>query len=140
MSATLNSADVPEVSVTDLLVPMRKLIAKGRGLALLTGVSEDDLRALETEIWAHFSAEPQVRLAVALRFRALLDVFAGRRLKDLFLNQGFKLIARAINEASSQRLNTRYGFNPQKFVAALATPPSAARPAVRETREFALAA
>ena len=39
-----------------------------------------------------------------------------RRLKDAFLNQGFKLIARAVHEAAAQRLNTRFGFSAQKFL------------------------
>ena len=75
------------------------------------------------------------------RFRALLDVFSRRRLKQEFLNQGFKLIARAVAEASTQRLNTRYGFSSQKFVSAFA--PAAIRAAARQSQpaaEFAIAA
>ena len=123
MTATINPSDVPEISTDALLVPMRAAIAKGQGLALLNGMIEVDIRALEAEIWAHFANDPQTRLAVALRFRALLDVFAARRLKELFLQNGFKLIARAIREASTQRLNTRFGFKAQKFVAALSVAP-----------------
>ncbi len=124
MSRTINPSDVPIISTEALLVPMRIAIAKGQGLLLLNGMSDADIRALEAEIWQHFSNDPQTRLAVALRFRALLDVFRARRLKHLFLHNGFKLIARAVREASTQRLNTRFGFNSQKFVAALSTPPS----------------
>ncbi len=120
----INPSDVPAVSTGALLVVMRAAIANGQGLALLNGLSEDNIRALETKIWSHFANEPQTRLAVALRFRALLDVFASRRLKELFLQNGFKLIARAIAEASTQRLNTQFGFKAQKFVTALSTPPA----------------
>jgi hypothetical protein len=109
---------------------MRAAIANGQGLALLNGLSETAIRDLETVVWAHFPDDAQTRLAVALRFRALLDVFSARRLKQLFLMNGFKLIARAVAEASQQRLNTDYGFSAQKFVAALSTPPSARRPAL----------
>ena len=119
MTTTIDRTDVPQVSAQDLFMPMRVLIQKGRGLALLRGLSEDELRALENEIWAHFSSDFETRVAVALRFRALVDVFASRRLKDLLLQHGFKTIARAISEAASQRLNTRFGFSPQRFVTAL---------------------
>jgi hypothetical protein len=119
MTASIDTADVRQVSAADLFTPMRMLILQGKGLALLRGLREDDLRALETAFWAEFKGSNDVRLAVALRFRALLDVFANRRLKDILLHRGFKLIARAIEEAATQRLNTRFGFSAQKFVAAL---------------------
>jgi hypothetical protein len=125
MRPPVDCSDVPAVKTEALLIPMRRAIAEGRGLALLTGLKESTIRDLEHELWQHFANEPETRLAVALRFRALLDVFGQRRLKDLFLAQGFKLIARAIREAAQQRLNTRYGFCAQKFVIALATPPAA---------------
>lgn len=124
MTPPVDLTDVPAVTAEALLVPMREAISRGRGLALLTGLDESTIRALEAEIWQSFSCDPRLRLAVALRFRALLDVFAHRRLKELFLQQGFKMIARAIREASLQRLNTRVGFCAQKFVMALATPPA----------------
>lgn len=119
-SITIDSRDVPSVALHDLYAPMRRLIAEGRGLALLNGMSETEIRAVESQIWADFADQPETRLAIALRFRALLDVFATRRLRQEFLNQGFKLIARAVAEASTQRLNTRFGFTAQKFVTALA--------------------
>ena len=102
-------------------MPMRLAIAKGHGSALLTGLEEleeEEVRAIESEVWDRFADDPKTRLAVALRFRALLDVFRARRLKDAFLNQGFKLIARAVHEAAAQRLNTRFGFSAQKFLGA----------------------
>ncbi len=58
---------------------------------------------------------------MALRFRALLAVFDARRLKALFLERGFKLIAAAVKEAAEQPLNTRFGFNAQKLLTALDT-------------------
>lgn len=127
MTSLIDPNDVPPVAAADLLVPMRRAIANGQGLALLHGMSEAAIRDLETHVWAHFNDDPETRLAVALRFRALLDVFAARRLKDLFLLNGFKLIARAVAEASSQRLNTDFGFNRQKFVLALANSPAERR-------------
>lgn len=124
----IDTSEVPPVSLEQLLVPLRAAVANGQGLALLNGLSEAAIRELESVIWAEISC-PKSRVAVALRFRALLDVFGARRLKYLFLTNGFKLIARAAREASAQRLNTEFGFSAQKFVFALSAPPDARRPA-----------
>ena len=137
MTTMINTADVPEVDVHELYVPMRTLIEQGRGLALLNGVSEADLRGLESELWANFKGSDASRLAVALRFRALLDVVSSRRLKQLHLERGFKFIAAAIAVAATQRLNTRYGFRPQNFVARLSL--RTVQPIVHST-DFRLAA
>jgi hypothetical protein len=136
----LNLADVPKVDTAELGIPMRMLIEKGQGLALLKGLSEREIRELEDDIWAEFEGSDEARLAVALRFRALLDVFAARRLKSLLLDHGFKLIAAAITEASRQPLNTRFGFNAQKLLMALDA--ATARPVmdVAETLPFQIAA
>jgi len=127
MSRQIDTSDVPPVSLEHLLVPMRAAIANGQGLALFNGMSEAAIRDIETIAWAHFAGAPHTRLAVALRFRALLDVFGARRLKQLFLMNGFKLIARAVHEAASQRLNIAVGFNAHKFVLALAASPAEQR-------------
>ncbi len=121
MTVILNLADVPKVSAAELAMPMRMLIDKGQGLALLRGLAEHEIRVLESVIWTEFSGTDEARLAVALRFRALLAVFDARRLKALFLERGFKLIAAAVKEAAEQPLNTRFGFNAQKLLMALDT-------------------
>jgi len=130
MTVILNLADVPRVDAAELDIPMRLLIGKGQGLALLKGLTEREIRDLENEIWTGFEGSDEARLAVALRFRALLDVFASRRLKGLLLERGFRLIAAAISEASRQPLNTRFGFNAQRLLTALdaATASPAAEP------------
>ena len=127
MSHQIDTSDIPPVLLEHLLVPMRAAIANGQGLALFNGMSEAAIRDIETIVWAHFAGEPHARLAVALRFRALLDVFRARRLKQLFLMNGFKLIARAVHEAASQRLNIAVGFNAHRFVLALAASPAEQR-------------
>ena len=103
MSLNFDRSDVPPVSHRDLMVPMRAVITSGRGLALFNGLAESDIRALENEVWKAFPDNTETRLAVALRFRALLAVFAARRLKHLFLMSGFKLITEAVGEASASR-------------------------------------
>jgi hypothetical protein len=98
---------------------MQTLIANGQGLALLKGLNERELRKLEDSLWSDFKSDADIRVAVALRFRALVDVFAARRLKDMLLERGFKVIAAAIAAASEQRLNTRFGFNAQRLLLAI---------------------
>jgi hypothetical protein len=115
MTATLNLADVPQVAASDLDLPMQFLIANGQGLALLKGLTEKEIRHLENHIWSVYEGSAERRLAVALRFRALLDVFASRRLKQLLIERGFKVVAAAIAQASEQRLNARFGFSAQKL-------------------------
>lgn len=111
--------DIAMIDPSDLMIPMRHLISNGRGLALLNGLSDADLRALDCIIWQQFSDRPLVRVAVAVRFRALIDVFGARRLRELLLQRGFKLIASAVELAASQRLNPRFGFKSHAFVVAL---------------------
>jgi hypothetical protein len=121
MIARLDPTDVPQVSAADLYRPMQMLIARGQGLALLKGLSERELRQLEDSLWNEFQGNATVRLAVALRMRALVDVFAARRLKDMLLARGFKVIQAAVAAASRQRLNTRFGFNAHNLLLAIDT-------------------
>ncbi len=119
MTTAFDIADVSTVSGDELYQPMRWLIENGQGLALLKGLDEADIRALENDLWRRFDGSTQARLAVALRMRALLDVFEARRLKDLLLNRGFKVVRAAVAFAASERLNPRFGFSAQRFVMAL---------------------
>jgi hypothetical protein len=119
MITKFDATDVPRVAPRDLNRPMQILIANGHGLALLKGLSRSEFRQLECVLWNEFDDDPGTRLAVALRFRALVDVFATQRLKDLLLERGFKVITAAIAETSTLRLNTRFGFYPQKLLLAI---------------------
>jgi hypothetical protein len=119
MTAKFDSADVPTVAASDLYRPMEILIASGQALALLKGLSKHELRDLEHAFWHQFEDDPHTRLAVALRFRALADAFAARRLKNMLIERGFKVIAAAIVAASEQRLNAHFGFNAQRLLIAI---------------------
>jgi hypothetical protein len=123
-----DASDVPAVDPAALNIAFRHLILEGRGLALLKGLTEEEIRGVETVIWAAFPNEAQTRLATALRFRALLGAFGARRLKEAVLLNGFKAIQIAVSEAARQRLNAHYGFRQQHFVMALSG--NATRPAV----------
>jgi len=138
MTIALNLADVPKVAAAELALPMRLLVEKGQGLALLKGLTEREIRDLEIDIWKEFDGSDEARLAMTLRFRALLATFDSRRLKALFLDRGFKLIAAAVKEAAEQPLNHRFGFNAQKLL--LALDQATRSPAAVEARDLPLAA
>lgn len=129
MAASIDLADVPAVSAEELFEPMRMLIGKGLGLALLRGLDEAGFKELEDRLWQQ-PGDAQRRLAVAVRLRGLIAVFGARRLQALMLERGFALIAEAVSLAATSRLNARRGFNPQRFVSALKAVPAAraARP------------
>jgi hypothetical protein len=118
MSKTWDLSDVPTVTSEDLALPMRMLIDAGRGLVLLKGLSDDDLRAITPAIWQHLDAARAS--AVLTRFRCLVDAFSARRLRQLFLDRGHALIDPAIRYAATARLNARWGFNLHRFASTLA--------------------
>ena len=78
--------------LADLDFVIQLLIERGQGLALIRGLREAEIREIEDRIWAEFDSSNDARLAVALRFRALLSVFASRRLKALLLERGYRLL------------------------------------------------
>ncbi|CAA2141901.1 hypothetical protein [Hyphomicrobium sp. ghe19] len=139
MRANIDLADVPAVEARELHFVMDMLIRSGQGLALLRGLKEEEIRSLETRIWTDFEGSDVARLAVALRFRALLDVFASRRLKALFLDRGFRLLTSAALEAAQRPLNIRFGFNAQQLLLAL-NAETAPLNGVREDTPLAMAA
>jgi len=119
MFNTVNRSDVPQVNPDDLALPMQHLVATGRGLAMLRGLSEPELREVDHAMWRALDIEPAQRVAVLLRFRCLIKVFGARRVADLLLHRGYNLIAHAVQVAAGMRLNGDYGFNPVKFERAL---------------------
>jgi hypothetical protein len=119
MASNFNLADVPMVKASDLGFIVQLLVDNGQGLALLRGMREDEIRDIEDRLWADFGGSSDARLATALRFRALLQVFASRRLKALFLERGFRTLLAAAQEAASRPLNVRFGFNSQRMLTAL---------------------
>ncbi|MGE5513377.1 MAG: hypothetical protein ACM31O_19270 [Bacteroidota bacterium] len=119
MTKSLETSDVPLVAPEHLAMAMRVMIESEKGLVLLRGASSADLNQLEEAIWDRIQGDLAYRRAVLLRFRCLVDVFSARRLRTLMLRRGYNLIAPAIHVAASMRLNTKWGFSPQKFCLAL---------------------
>lgn len=123
--ATWDLSDVPAVPSADLAAAMRALIDDERGLVLLRGAAEADLDTVQAELKRRFQGDPQRALAVFVRVRHLIEVFAARRLASMLLDNGYKLLAPAIAIAASLRLNANRGFNPQSFVMSLSAALSA---------------
>lgn len=116
---TVNLSDVPLVDPQAMALPMQYMIDTGRGLAMLRGVSKDELREIDRALWDALGSDPVQRLAVLMRFRCLIRAFGARRLADMLLNNGYDLIAPAVLVAARMRLNADLGFNPLKFERAL---------------------
>ena len=114
---TVNLSDVPLVNPADLARPMQYMLDTGRGLAMLRGITAAELREVDHALWDEL--DPAQRVAVLVRFRSLVKVFAARRLADLLLHTGYNVIAPAVHVAARMRLNTDRGFNPVKFERAL---------------------
>lgn len=119
MTALIDVTDIPAVSERQLMVPLQLLIARGRGLALLDGLDDTTFAEIEDYVWRHLDGGREAKLAVVLRFRALVEVFGARRLKALFLETGFALLAPAIATAAGLRLSARRGFSPQTYLVTL---------------------
>lgn len=115
MAITWDPSDVPTVAAEDLAAPMRRLIAEGRGLVLLRGLMPDDRAIVEECLHQRLGCDPSRELAALMRFRALMDVFACRRLSELLLERGHEVIGPALQTAAELRLSLRWGFNPQRF-------------------------
>lgn len=116
---TVNLSDVPLVDPQAMALPMQYMIDSGRGLAMLRGISKEELREVDHALWDALGAAPVQRLAVLMRFRCLIRVFGSRRLADMLLNNGHSLIAPAVQVAARMRLNADLGFNALKFERAL---------------------
>ena len=115
----LNISDVALVDGRDLGMVMQYMVKSGRGLAMLRGVTEAELREIETALWDELSDDPPQRVAIMVRFRCLIAVFRARRLTDLLMHTGYGLMAPAVQVAARMWLNASLGFNPVKFERAL---------------------
>ena len=119
MPGTLDQTDIPRVAPAELARAMRFMIDNGKGLVLLRGVNGSDMRELEGAIWDRLDGDIVQRRAALVRFQCLVEVFSARRLRELMLRRGFRLIAPALHVAADMRLSTKWGFSPHKFNLAL---------------------
>ena len=119
LAAAIDPADVRPVAPEALLLATRHLVDSGRGLAMLKGLSERELREVDAAVWDDLAGDPAELVETLLRLRCLIRVFGARRLANLFLQRGHSLIAPAVYVAARMRLNTQWGFSPLKFERAL---------------------
>src|SRR5262245_66286172 len=116
---TMNLTDVALVDPDRLALALDYMIKTGRGLAMLRGITEAELREVDQALWNELGSNPAERVAVLVRFRCLVRVFAARRLANLLMHTGYRLLAPAQRVAARMRLNAEIGFNPIKFERAL---------------------
>ena len=122
MTATetsFDTTDLPMVRRAALALAMHLLIEDERGLILLRGATAADRASLEAKFWDCFDGDTREGVATLVRLWSLIDVFQARRLQELLMARGFRLVQSAIKVAASSRLNLQWGFNPQRFVMAL---------------------
>lgn len=120
MRPAFDFTDLPRTAPETLALAMRLLIEDGRALILLRGASQDDRKRLEQRFWGRYDGETSEGVAALIRLWSLVEVFQSRRIRALFLDRGYALIADAVRIASEQRLNITWGFNPQRMLIALA--------------------
>jgi hypothetical protein len=118
-NSAVNFADVIPVDPHYLALTINYLVETGRGLAMLRGITEAQLREVDRALWDELGCNRAERVAVLVRLRCLIRVFAARRLTDLLLQTGYPLLAPAGRVAARMRLNADLGFNPAKFERAL---------------------
>lgn len=139
MSAPLDLTDVTPVAPHHMALLMGVLIESGRALMLTREATAEDKKAIEALFWQRFDGETAQGVAALIRFWSLVETFSSRRLKAVLLARGFALLAPAGEVAARLRFNAHWGFNPQRFLTALAQA-GATRRATSEAAAEVLAA
>jgi hypothetical protein len=129
MASSIDPTDVPVIETRDLALALRMLLSGGRVLAAAARFSESELRSIEQAFWSRARACRSSKTAVLLRLRGLVGVFATQRLRALLERYGAAVVPHALAIAATMRLNSKWGFNPQKFARALEAAIAAAAPA-----------
>ena len=118
-SNILNLSDIPQVDPRTLALAMQYMVGTGRGLAMLRGICEAELREVDRALWNALGDNPTERVATLVRFRCLIKVFSSPRLRELLMRTGYNLIAPAVQVGARMRLNADLGFNLLEFERAL---------------------
>lgn len=120
-NSTIDLTDVPMVSPQDLGEAVRVLASAGVPLITSRNISEERFRAIEQAFWTHFEGSRELKTAILLRIRALSEVLGSRRLNKFVSDHNSGMLRMTLKVASNMRLNTKWGFNPTKFMFALTT-------------------
>ena len=119
MSNAVDLTDVPIVAPQDLGEAVRVLAAAGIPLITSRNISEDRFRAVEQAFWQGYDGSREVKTAILLRIRALSEVLGARRLNAFVSDHNAGMLRMTLKVAAAMRLNTKWGFNPTKFMFAL---------------------
>jgi hypothetical protein len=68
----LNLSDVTLVDPRNLALAMQYMVKTGRGLAMLRGITETELREVDRALWDQLADNPVERLAVLVRAKPAL--------------------------------------------------------------------
>jgi hypothetical protein len=120
-NAAVDLTDVPVVTPQDLGEAVRVLAAAGIPLIASRTISEDRFRAVEQAFWQNFDGPRELKTAILLRIRALSEVLGARRLNKFVSNHNSGMLRMTLKIAAHMRLNTKWGFNPTKFMMALSS-------------------
>ncbi len=114
-AALIDFTDVPLVAVRELATAL-KILSDDLQVMILAGpLSEDDLRRVEETFWQRCPRDRGRKVAVLVRFRSFLEACRSRSLQTLIAAHGQTAVIEALAVAATMRLNTRFGFNPQKI-------------------------
>ena len=115
----IDPADVMRVQHRDLDHALRVLIDEGHAFVVFHGADEAIRNEIGAAFWRSFRGPVRLGSATLLRFWALVDVLAHKRLNTMFLDRGFAMIDHLVAAGAGQRLNVHWGFNPQRMVSAV---------------------
>lgn len=115
MTTVVDTSDVPTVTVRELALALNLYVADGATLAAPAESAESALRRVEQTFWQFCPRDRTRKVAVLLRFRSLIGACEARRLKALLDSYGQDAVLHVLAAAAKLRLNTKWGFNPQKL-------------------------
>lgn len=118
-NSSVDLTDVPVVTPQDLGEAVRVLALAGIPLIASRNISEERFRAVEQAFWQGFEGPRELKTAILLRIRALSEVLGARRLNKFVSDHNSGMLRMTLKVASRMRLNTKWGFNPTKFMFAL---------------------
>lgn len=135
MSDAVDQSDVPQVTTREMALALKIYAAAGAALSSPMETAEAAIRQVEQAFWQVSPRDRVRKVAVLVRFRSLIEACGTRRMTALIQKGGQEAVFEALAAAAKLRLNTRWGFNPQKLAWAIEDTLRAA-----ETEPVALAA
>lgn len=120
MTRQFDISDVPTVSAAAMEAMVDLLVSNGRARAFFNGHDATLRATVEGEFWAAFDGPTGEGVATLVRFWALIDSMAARRVSRLLFAEGFSVLKPLARSAAKLRLNATWGFAPQRLLWAVA--------------------